>query len=146
MVKGVRMDRNQVHLFQADIRSAVEEIAKKHGMALTKNSARYSDFQVGITLQFETTNKEGQVEGARKEWDLYCGMFGFSKTDFGREFTTRLGKTYRITGIKPGRPKYPILATDVVSGVPYKFDVFTVKMFLGKDASVNIQPVKFDLG
>ena len=62
-------------------------------------------------------------------WRYYATSYGFKLDDLGREFTSR-GVRYKITGIEPSRPKYPISAERVHDKRAFKFGASTVKMGL----------------
>lgn len=53
-------------------------------------------------------------------WSLYAKQFNLPSDAFGKTFTTK-GTEYRITGIKPNRPKFPVEAVRVRDNAPFKF-------------------------
>ena len=56
-------------------------------------------------------------------------LYGFQPDDFGRTFSQQ-GKVFQITGLKPGSPKYPVLAKNLGDGRNYKFPPETVTALL----------------
>jgi len=54
---------------------------------------------------------------------------GLASEDFGREFSTG-SETFRITGIEPRRPKYPIKAERLTDRRGFKFSPENVAMYL----------------
>ena len=55
--------------------------------------------------------------------------FGLSPDAFGHEFSTER-EWFRVAGIDPRRPKYPISVTRIPDGKCYKFTAENVAMLL----------------
>ena len=64
--------------------------------------------------------------------------FGMSPDDFGREFSTVLER-FRVVGIDPRRPKYPISVARNPDGKRYKFTAENMALLL-KAAMKDVSP------
>ena len=60
-------------------------------------------------------------------------QYGLAASDFGREFTTG-SERFRITGIDPRRPKYPISAERIPDRRGFMFTAENVAMLLKAQA------------
>jgi hypothetical protein len=68
-------------------------------------------------------------EPERVTFELMAEMFGLKPDDFGRVFVTG-GETFRITGINPNRPRYPISAERIPDRRGFKFAAENVALYL----------------
>ena len=76
-----------------------------YGVTVTHGRSQYSNGSTG-TLRFELV-----VAGAnpdRDSFECYAGLFGLHPSDYGRIVTLHDG-AFRLVGIEPGRPKFPIV-------------------------------------
>jgi hypothetical protein len=64
---------------------------------------------------------------------LLVEQYGLEAGDFGREFITG-GERFRITGIDPRRPKYPISVERMPDRRSFKFTADNVTMLLKAQA------------
>ncbi|WP_246018296.1 hypothetical protein [Pelagibacterium montanilacus] len=65
----------------------------------------------------------------RMMFEALAEEFGLSPDDFGREFSTGRDR-FRVAGIDPRRPKYPISANRIPDGKGYKFTAENVAFLL----------------
>jgi hypothetical protein len=83
-------------------------------------------FRVSIPLPDGTAlDPEKLLFGALAE------AFGLSPDDYGRQFSTGRER-FRITGIDPRRPKYPVSAERIPDGQRFKFTTDQVILLLQK--------------
>lgn len=68
----------------------------------------------------------GSTSPAEKlQWTLHAPRLGLPADAYGKTFTSK-GSEFRITGIAPNRPKYPVSAKRLPDGKKFKFDVASV--------------------
>jgi hypothetical protein len=107
-----------------DVKIALDEIAKKHGLALgPKMQATYESNLFYFT---KITFVEGSLEDAdKKTFDQYCEYYKLQKSDYLAKFAYR-GEVLQLVGIATTRPKFPIKMRNVVTGqvLFYTRDVF----------------------
>lgn len=61
-----------------------------------------------------------------QQWALYCRMWGFEASDFGRRFTLN-GEVFTISGCNPQARKNVVLVTKARTGKEYSADVQTIR-------------------
>ena len=73
---------------------------------------------------------DGTAFNLEKDMFAYLAeRYGLASSDFGREFTAG-GERFRITGIDPKRPKYPVSAERLPDRRGFKFTAENVAMLL----------------
>lgn len=131
-----QFDGTSVRKIMDEVRDALEPIAEKYGLVLDRKGSTYRRDALPVMLQFliKVTDTDGNVLTAEaKAFQRYAVMFGLKAEDLGREFKNR-GETFRITGLKPKSPKFPVLAENVRSGKTFKFPEAVVLAGLQKAA------------
>lgn len=104
---------------EKNLRSALETLKEKYGITVFK-------LEIGAIL------KEMNDDVERIEFESLCKLYNLEPDDFGKVFA--LGKvSYRIKGIKPRAPKYPIIATNIATGKDYKIRIEDVLIGLGRN-------------
>ena len=73
---------------------------------------------------------DGTAFNLERDMFVYLAeRYGLAPSDFGREFATG-GERFRITGIDPKRPKYPVSAERLPDRRGFKFTAENVAMLL----------------
>lgn len=135
MPTATKIDRATLRLISAEAEKALQAVAEKFGVTITPGRSVYSNGDTGalkfdMVIRKETT--DGRVLDIRAvDFQRYAAEFGFEASDLDREFKSN-GKTYRIVGLKPNSPRFPVLAQDVSTNKTYKFPAETVLFQLGK--------------
>jgi len=88
-----------------------------------------SDASASASASGPSPEETAKVE--RAEWKRWAPTFGFDADDYGRTFTCR-GTEYRLTGLNPRAPKYPVQAVRVSDGRGFKFTSGSVRAMLGR--------------
>lgn len=103
------------------LRDLEEELGIKFEFRGGKFTNKSADLKLSLTL----INEDGIAETEEvSNWKNLCTRWGFEVDDLGKEFTLQ-GKTYKITGLKPRRHRYPISA-DRLDGKGFKFPAYVV--------------------
>lgn len=90
--------------FYAELRQAMEPVAKKYGYDMRSTfNVKAEIEQMDMSVQFTTCNT------ARLEFELHASSYGLQASDFGKVFTSN-GKPFRITGVETTRRRFPIMA------------------------------------
>lgn len=113
---------------------ACREVASRHGFAVEANEISAMDLRWGFDLGFRVSIPlpDGTVlDPERLRFEALAEAFGLSAADYGRQFTTGR-ETFRITGIDPRRPKYPISAQRIPDGQSFKFTADQVALLIQK--------------
>jgi len=91
------------------LRQAIDEnlaeYAAETGLTVAAKGASYTENSVTFKVEFVL----GGVDLNEEEFKETHFLFNLPADAFGKEFTYG-GKKYKLVGLKPNRPKYPILA------------------------------------
>jgi hypothetical protein len=111
---------------------ACREVAERHGLACDDKGLSNIDLRWGFDVAFRVSIPlpDGRtLDLEQLRFEALAEAFGLSPGDFGREFSTGR-ETFRITGIDPRRPKYPISAERVPDRQGFKFTAAQVALLL----------------
>lgn len=111
---------------------ACREVAGKHGLAVEDRGLSNMDLRWGfeIALRVSIPLPDGSTLAPEQLlFEALAEAYGLSPSDYGREFTTGR-ETFRITGIDPRRPKYPVSVERVSDRQGYKFTSDQVALLL----------------
>ena len=131
MAKIKKFDRPALRKFRVDFEKAIEAFSKKTGVAMKLGSAQFNDSSATYKLEIVIVDGKSGMSAAeaigRKSLELDGAFFGLTADDYGRTFKNWDGGTYRLTGVKSSRPKYPVSATNVITGKSFKFGEDVIK-------------------
>ena len=111
---------------------ACREVADRNGLAIEDKGLRNTDLRWGFEVTFRicvSLSDGTTLDPEQLRFEALAEAFGLSASDFGREFSSGR-ETFRITGIDPRRPKYPISAERVPDGQGFKFTSEQVALLL----------------
>ena len=118
-------DKTNLKAVRAEIDNALALVGTKLGIALKIGNISYSDeaFHTKLEAFVVTKDASGKSPAEVKmiqELKKYGFMFGVNESHFGKTFISN-GETFKFAGVKPSRPKYPVVGTSVRTGKSYKF-------------------------
>ena len=117
---------------EAEMLKACAEVAARHGLVAEGLGMQAMDlrwnFEFGVRVSIPLPDGS-TLDPDRILFEALAEEFGLSRDDFGREFSTGR-ETFRVAGIDPRRPKYPISATRIPDGKGYKFTAENVALLL----------------
>jgi hypothetical protein len=117
---------------QAQMVEACQKIAADHGLVVEGAGWRSLDSGFAFEPVFRVTIPASDGTAFNLEKDMFgylAARYGLTPSDFGREFTAG-GERFRVTGIDPRRPKYPISAERIPDRRGFKFTAENVAMLL----------------
>lgn len=130
-MKVTSLDSHTARLLQQDMNEALHAVALKYGVKITAHGGSLphptefiAKFKVNVV---DAATGEAHTAEARN-FKNYAAVFGLKASDLGREFMLN-GKKFKLTGIMPNRPKFPILAVDA-QGKRFKLTEDTVRAAL----------------
>lgn len=111
-----------------DLMDACRKVAEAHGLMVEGGELSDINLRHGFDIGFRVgiPMADGSLHSTEK---AVFEEFGLNASDYGRIFKTN-GEAFRITGINPHRPKYPISAERLADGRGYKFSVENIEIFL----------------
>lgn len=119
---------------QREMLEACRGVVYRHGLAIEANEITAMDLRWGFDFGFRVSIPlpDGTVlDPERLRFEALAEAFGLSADDYGRQFTTGR-ETFRITGLDPRRPKYPISAQRIPDGQSFKFTADQVVLLIQK--------------
>ena len=111
---------------------ACQDVAARHGLVAEAKKIAGVDLRWGFDLAFRVSIPlpDGTaLDPERLRFEALAEAFGLSATDYGRQFSTGR-ETFRVVGIAPRRPKYPISAERIPDGQGFKFTADQVALLL----------------
>lgn len=119
---------------QAEMLRACEVVAARHGLVVEPRDITSVDLRWGFDATFRVSIPlpDGTaLDPERLRFEALAEAFGLSPADYGRQFSTGR-EHFRITGIDPRRPKYPVSAERIPDGQGFKFTAEQVALLLQK--------------
>lgn len=119
---------------QAEMLKACEAVAARHGLVVEPRDITGVDLRWGFdaTFRISIPLPDGTaLDPERLRFEALAEAFGLSPADYGRLFSTGR-EQFRITGIDPRRPKYPVSAKRIPDGQGFKFTAEQVALLLQK--------------
>lgn len=113
---------------------ACEAVAARHGLVVEPRDITGVDLRWGFdaTFRISIPLPDGTaLDPERLRFEALAEAFGLSPADYGRLFSTGR-EQFRITGIDPRRPKYPVSAERIPDGQGFKFTAEQVALLLQK--------------
>ncbi len=117
---------------EAEMIAACAQIARRHGLAAESLGVDSVDLRLGFAfgVRVSIPRADGSVvDPDRMMFEALADMFGLAPEDYGREFTTGRER-FRLVGLDPNRPKYPISAARIPDGRRFKFPAENVALLL----------------
>ena len=117
---------------QAEMLKACEAVAARHGLVVEPRDITGVDLRWGFDATFRVSiplPDGSALDPERLRFEALAEAFGLSPADYGRSFSTGR-EQFRITGIDPRRPKYPVSAERIPDGQGFKFAAEQVSLLL----------------
>nr|WP_281721237.1 hypothetical protein [Nitrosomonas nitrosa] len=117
---------------QSRMLEACQKVAADHG--LVAESAGWRGMETGFAFEpvfrVSVPASDGTAFNLEKDrFEFLAEHYGLQPSDFGREFRTGRER-FRVTGIDPKRPRYPISAERIPDRKGFKFTAENVAMLL----------------
>jgi hypothetical protein len=120
------MDKAKVKLIFDVCEAALKPFAEKNKLSITIGNASFNDSSAKFKLEVAELGVDGETP-ARRNFDLYCSLYGLKPEDFESWFTYA-GKQYKLVEICPNRPKFPLVGQDIQTGKRFKFGTEIAKI------------------
>lgn len=93
-----------------------------HGIKLYLNGGTVGDLRTTLKLVAEivkTDESGNHITEESEHYEAYCEQFGLKKEWLFKVMITG-NESYKIMGLKPGRPKYPLIVKRLSDGKRFK--------------------------
>lgn len=90
-----QLTKEQVAAIQKEFTAAIQPILQRHGLALQKNNARYTNYDIRVSLVLAINSPDAEAEKART---IHKWSFEDLGIDYGTELTDSRGKVYTAVG------------------------------------------------
>jgi len=119
---------------QREMLEACRGVVARYGLVVEAQDISGVDLRWGFDAAFRVSIPlpDGTaLNPDRLHFEALSEAFGLSPEDYGRQFSTGR-ELFKITGIDPRRPKYPISAERIPDGQGFKFTSDQVALLLQK--------------
>lgn len=119
---------------QREMLKVCQDVAARHGLVVEAQDISGVDLRWGFDAAFRVSIPlpDGTaLDPERLRFEALAEAFGLSADDYGRQFSTGRER-FRITGIDPRRPKYPVSAERIPDGQGFKLTSDQVALLLQK--------------
>jgi hypothetical protein len=119
---------------QREMLKACQVVAARHGLVVEARDITGVDLRWGFDAAFRVSipMPDGTaLDPERLRFEALAEAFGLTPAYFGRQFSTGR-ELFKITGIDPRRPKYPVSAERIPDGQGFKFTSEQVALLLQK--------------
>lgn len=117
---------------QREMLKACQDVAARHGLVVEAQDITGVDLRWGFDATFRVSiplPDGSALDPERLRFEVLAAAFGLSPGDYGRQFSTGR-ELFRITGLDPRRPKYPVSAERIPDGQGFKFTSDQVALLL----------------
>lgn len=114
------MTRDLAIKVRDDLNKAIAEVFKKYNLSGSINSVSYTNSDIKVKISaVEITDEVSSEEEVLFKRNAF--LVGLKQEAYGTEFINGNSR-FKLIGVKPNRPKFPILGKELKSGKIYKFD------------------------
>jgi len=106
--------------FRAKFGDVLDEFAKQEGITINQKAITYSDNSFNIKLEVTLAGDKSEAE--QIQWDKSCYLFSLKPEHYGQTVQHGDG-TFKLVGLKPRSPKYPLIAERLDNGQRYKLAI-----------------------
>ena len=135
MVTAVQnLDAAAVKMLGEVAETAVREALAEYGVTVKRRGTTYQPLEATLKFKIAVTSPTGETQVERTFKEL-ANLFDLREDDLGKTFQSG-GKTFKVVGLLPNRPKRPVLCEDAArAGKQFVFTAEGVKRALATRAS-----------
>lgn len=127
-------------MLSAEISRELVALGARHGLTISVGGGSIGIDNLTIKLVATTNDLQAVETAARAKLQRDGHYFGLKGSDYGAIFTVQ-GKRYKLTGVNPGRPKFPISGESLADGRTWKHTVDCARRIIADRAVATATPV-----
>jgi len=129
-----KFDPASCHVVRASLQEALKGVSEQHGVAFDVGNMSYDENGFRTRLDCRVIPKEGDLPVMAQDFLNLAEMYGLHPSHLGRVFSTRDGRSFKVSGLQPRKKKYKVTAECTKTGKPYGFTIADVssKLSAGK--------------
>lgn len=128
-------NKTNLRSLRPELEKALADVCAKHGITATIGSGSFTESECKFRLILNLEGSEAKTKVDSATFERYATLYGLEPTDLGKSFMVS-GNWYKVTGISPSRPKFPIDG-ERLDGRKFKFPALTVRTALGKNRATT---------
>jgi len=102
------MDKEMARVMHKDVETVMALVAERHGVKLIMKGGSFTDRVYKPRIEFVELVDSDATNVAQQEWNTYCHLLGFEKSDYLRHVLIN-GRRAKLVAIKPRNRKYPVI-------------------------------------
>lgn len=122
-------DRSGHRALSQAIKDELADLGKRYGLTFNVGGGQIGAASLVIKVEATSVDTTAVDDKAKRELGMYGRQYGLIADDHGAIFTSN-GKRFKLTGINPGAPKYPITGECLSTGRGYKFGAGTARTII----------------
>ena len=131
-----KFDRQTAKALSAEIETALAAIAAKHGLTIAAAGGTIGTVSLKLKFECKVNDPAASAKQERDTFNVYAAMFGLRPEHFGATFQYKR-QVFRLIGILPNRPKFPLRAMNVETGKELLFPQQMASKISAREAVLN---------
>lgn len=120
-------DRHNCRLIHTRVQTALKALGDELSLTFEQAGGKFDPSSFTMKIRADVKRPAPVVEAAqRMAFAAHASWFGLTAADYGRVIHLK-GVAYKITGINPGAPKFPIVAERVYDKKSFRLTAGSVK-------------------
>ena len=114
--------RDLLKALRTEMDAALKAVAERHGLLITTGNASFgptaATFKLAVAVKgagVSESSEDARTVKAASDWKMQAGLYGLNPEWLGERFSVN-GNFYRVIGLMPRRPKFPVLAEKIQVG------------------------------
>ncbi len=123
------MNRTKCKKLAKEIEAALQPLAAKHGLQIVAKGGKFDDTTYTAKIECSELNGDVAQTPERAAFTTQAQTFGLKPELLDTTFEHR-GQVFKIVGLRPNAPRYPVVAMRMSDGKRYKFAADAVALLL----------------
>lgn len=103
----------------AEITRELQDLGSRLGLDISASGGTIGETELVVKVTAKTNDRQAILDNEKRDFGILCSHVGLKPGDYGLEFNYA-NTRFRLTAVKPSRPKYPLLGYDIRKGKTFK--------------------------